>query len=428
MNKARCFYCKFLLVSQKSAAMAERKIHTADLRTGMFVSRLDRDWLDTPFILQGFSIQDREDIEIVQEFCEYVWVESEFESKRPESSSNVGTASRPSGPPRAYEYQASIKEEHKKVYQTFRQARSITSKILDDFRLGAAIDTSAAKQTVNECVNSVIRHPDALLWMTKIREARQYTADHCLNVCILAIAFGRQLGLDENELRNLGLCGLLHDVGKVRVPEEIIEKPAALTPKEWNMMKAHTVHGRNLLMGTSNIYTGAVDVAYSHHERIDGEGYPRKIPGSGISRFARIISLVDAYDAMTAERCYSMPKTSTEALKIIYSERGKQFDEALAIKFIETIGLYPAGSIVELYSGEVGIVIESNPHRRHLPKIILVRDANKAQREKEQVKDLKHIESGELPRRFLIKQVWCDGSFGISLREYQQRGLVLKHT
>lgn len=409
--------------------MAEQKIHTADLRTGMFVSRLDRDWLDTPFILQGFSIEDREDIEIVQEFCEYVWVESEFDARKgPSKSANLGSASRPSAPPPLPQYQASIKQEHKKIYSSFRRARTITSQLLDDFRLGAAINNAAAKQTVNECVKSVIRHPDALLWMTKIRESRQYTADHCLNVCILAIAFGRQLGLDEAQLQHLGLCGLLHDVGKMRVPHDIVEKPAALTPKEWNMMKAHTVHGRNLLMSTENIPNTVVDVAYSHHERIDGEGYPRKISGNDISRFAKIVSLVDAYDAMTAERCYSKPKTSTEALKIIYNARGKQFDEALAIRFIETIGLYPAGSIVELYSGEVGIVIESNPQRRHLPKIILVRDADKNPLEKELVKDLQYIESGELPRRLLIKQVWCDGSFGISLRVYQQRGLVLKYS
>jgi len=405
--------------------MSEEKIHVADLRTGMFISRLDRDWLDTPFMMQGFYIEDREDIDIIQEFCEHVWIESEFESKGSKYSSNVGTASRNARP--AFQNESSVEDEHKRVYKTFRHARSVASQILADIRLGEAINTTAAKQTVNDCVQSVIRHPDALLLMTKIRSEREYTAEHCLNVCILAIAFGRQLGLDETELQNLGLCGLLHDVGKVRVPTEILDKPAALTPKEMRMMKAHTIHGRNLLMTASNIYGGVIDVAYSHHERMDGQGYPRKLPGSGISRFSRIIAVVDAYDAMTAERCYSPAKTSTEALKIIYKERGKQFDEGIAIKFIETIGLYPAGSIVELYSGEVGIVLEANPNRRHLPKVILVLDEQKELREKEVIKDLSRIETGDLPRRFLIKQVWADGSFGICLRDYQRRGLIIKH-
>lgn len=402
------------------------KVHVSDLRVGMFVSKLDRDWLDTPFIMQGFLLEEREDIEIVSEFCEYVWVDTDHrELPASTYSSNVGTATH-ANPRGIFQPEVAVQDEHRKTYKTFREARSITKNLMDDIRLGGALDGSVARNVVNDCVQSVIRHPDALLWMAKIREEREYTAEHCLNVCIMAIAFGRQLGLDESELHNLGFCGLLHDVGKVRVPQDVVDKPAKLTPKEMRMMMAHTVHGRNLLLSGKNIYGGAVDVAYSHHERIDGDGYPRKIPGHGISRFSRIISIVDAYDAMTAERCYAPAKTSTEALKIIYTERGKQFDEALALKFIETIGLYPAGSIVELYSGEVGIVLESNTRFRHLPRVILLLDEAKQPRDKETIKDLVHIQSGDMPRKYLIKQVWRDGSFGIRLRDYQKKGLILK--
>lgn len=400
-----------------------QKIHVGELRVGMFVSKLDRDWLDTPFIMQGFLIEDPEDIDIVAEYCEYVWVDTHYSAKAGAFSSNIGTAS--SARPAPHIYKVELQEEHRKMYNTFREVRSVTKNMMDNIRLGAAINTSQAKDTVNECVQSVIRHPDALLWMAKIREKAEYTAEHCLNVCILAIAFGRQLGLDEGDLQKLGLCGLLHDVGKMRVPTEILNKPATLTPKEFNMMKAHTVHGRNLLMSTPGIYDGVIDTAYSHHERIDGEGYPRKLPGQGISYFTRIISIVDAYDAMTADRCYSEAKTSTEALKIIYQHRGTQFDDALGFKFLQTIGLYPAGCIVELYSGEVGIVVESNQRYRHLPKVILLLDEKK-EKQKERIADLAQVESGELPRRFLIKQVWRDGSFGITLRDYNKKGLVLK--
>jgi len=404
------------------------KMHVGELRVGMYVSELDKDWLDTPFIMQGFLLEEQDDIDIVSEYCEYVYVMTDYtESALSPLSSNEGTATqaRPRGD--VFAPEVSVQEEHRKTYKTFRAARSLTKTLLDDIRLGGALDGTAARSMVNDCVQSVIRHPDALLWMAKIRDEREYTAEHCLNVCILAIAFGRQLGIDEDELHNLGMCGLLHDVGKMRVPQEIVDKPASLTPKEMRLMKAHTVHGRNLLLASSNIYTGAIDVAYSHHEKIDGTGYPRKLPGHGISRYSRIIAIVDAYDAMTADRCYSRAKTSTEALKIIYTEKGKHFDEQLAIKFIETIGLYPAGAIVELYSGEVGIVMESNPRLRHLPRVILLLNENKRQCEKEQVKDLAHIETGELPRKYLIKQVWRDGSFGLRLREYQKKGLVIRH-
>lgn len=402
-----------------------QKIHVADLRIGMYVCQLDRDWLDTPFIMQGFQVEEREDIEIVSEYCEYVYIDNDQARRIGKGpSSGIGTATFARASP--YEYKNDIESEHRQMYKTFREARSVTRGMLENIRLGEALDTEQARDTVNECVQSVIRHPDALLWMSRIREKQEYTAEHCLNVCILAIAFGRQLGFSEQELENIGMCGLLHDVGKMRVPAEIINKEGPLTVKEYRMMKAHTVHGRNLLMSTSGIYGGVIDAAYSHHERIDGEGYPRKLPGSGISYYSKIISIVDAYDAMTADRCYDAAKTSTQALKIIYAERGKQFDEQLSLKFIQTIGLYPAGSLVELYNGQVGIIIEANVRFRHLPRVILVLDENKKPLKKEKIIDLSLIESGDLPKLYLIKQVWKDGSFSVFLRDFQKKGLVLK--
>ncbi len=403
-----------------------KKVNVGDLRVGMYVCKLDRDWLDTPFLLQGFHIEEEEDIDIIGEYCDYVWIDDDKTiQKFSPFSSNVGTAAqiRPRTDP--LDYEVPLAEEHRRVMGTFRQARNLTKTLLDDIRLGGVINTEKAKETVNDCVQSVIRHPDALLWMSKMRDENEYTAEHCLNVCILAIAFGRQLGLNEQELQNLGLCGLLHDVGKVKIPPEILNKPAALTTKEMRMMMAHTVHGRNLLLSSPGIYSGAVDVAYSHHERIDGRGYPRQLPARSISRFSRIIAIVDAYDAMTADRCYQPAKTSTEAMKIIYQARGTHFDEELALKFLRTVGLYPPGSIVELYSGEIGIVIETNQRFRHLPRILLVRDADKQPLDETQEMDLSMIEKGDLPKQYLIKQVWKDNSFGVQLREYRERGMLL---
>lgn len=403
------------------------KIPVSQLRVGMFVSQLDRDWLDTPFLLQGFHIEEEDDIDVISEYCEFVFVDNAktVKKKGNKHSSDVGTASQSRVDPNIFAPEVPIEDEHRRVLGTFRQARSITKSLLDDIRLGGAINTETAKETVNECVQSVIRHPDALLWMSKMRDENEYTAEHCLNVCILAIAFGRQLGLAEQELQNLGMCGLLHDVGKMKIAPAILNKPDTLTPKEMRVMMAHTVHGRNLLLSSSGIYSGAIDVAFSHHERIDGLGYPRKLSGNSISRFSKIVAIVDAYDAMTAERCYQSAKTSTEAMKIIYKERGTHFDEQLTLKFLQTVGLYPAGSIVELYSGEVGMVIESNPRLRHLPKIVMLRNANKEPVDKEKIIDLSLVENGELSKDYLIKQVWKDKSFGIALKTYLERGLFI---
>lgn len=406
---------------------SSQKMLVGDLRVGMYVSELDRPWLDTPFIMQGFILETSDDIDVVAEYCDFVWVDSNI----PDGAVALNTgknasATASSAPAQTYTPTASIQEEHKTAYRAFRQARSLTKSFLDEVRLGSGVDTSQAKDTVNDCVQSVLRNPDALLWMSKMREENEYTSDHCLNVCVLSVAFGRHLGLSEEELQSIGLCGLLHDVGKMRVPADVLNKPGALTDKEMRMMKAHSVHGRNLLMSTPNIFPGTIDVAYSHHERIDGKGYPRKIDGSSISRFSRIVAIVDAYDAMISTRCYSQAKTSTDALKIIYEQRDKQFDKELALSFIQMIGLYPPGSLVELYSGELGFVVEANQKHRHLPKIILVLNENKERYEKQKVIDLESIVNEELDKKYLIKKVWLDGSFDVSIREFINKGLVLK--
>ncbi len=403
------------------------KVHVSELRVGMFVSQLDRDWLETPFLLQGFPIEEEADIDVIAEYCQYVYIDDDksLKQKASEFSSNVGTGRHIRVNADIFQPEVPLEDEHRRVLGTFRQARSITKSLLDDIRLGGAINTEQARHTVNECVHSVIRHPDALLWMSKMRDENEYTAEHCLNVCILAIAFGRQLGLGEQELQNLGMCGLLHDVGKMKIPPEILNKPDTLSSKEMRIMMAHTVHGRNLLLSSAGIYSGAIDVALSHHERIDGVGYPRQLSGNSISRYSKIIAIVDAYDAMTADRCYQSARTSTEAIKIIYKERGQHFDEQLALKFLQTVGLYPAGSIVELYSGEVGMVIEANPRYRHLPRIVMLRDCNKKPLEKETLVDLSLVEKGELSKEYLIKQVWKDKTFGITLKNYLERGLFM---
>lgn len=400
------------------------KIHISELRVGMFVSELDRDWLDTPFLIQGFLIEHPDDIDVVAEYAEHVWVDKVMPDWVPPEK-RVGLK-QAMGPKSRYINKVSAREEHSQAIHVFRRSRQLTKTLLDDIRLGGAIDTEQAKATVRTCVDSILRNPDALLWMTKIRNEDEYTAEHCLNVCILAIAFGRHLNMPEDELEKLGLCGLLHDVGKMRVPGQILNKPGALTPKEFNMIRAHTVHGRNLLLSTPGVLEAAVDVAYSHHERMDGRGYPRKLPAEKISRFARIIALVDAYDAMTADRCYAEAIPTTRALKNIYRDRGSHFDEQLALEFIKSVGLYPPGTIVQLRNEQVGIVLETSSRYRHLPKVILVHDGE-TMREREQVVDLADVERGELSDEYLVRRAYRDGSFGIHIAEYREKGLVFRH-
>lgn len=404
-------------IERKSSTL---KIHISELKIGMFVSRLDRDWQETPFVMQGFIIESLDDIEVVAEYAEYVWIDAVREEWVPPEQRAVSSHSIVRK--NAYINKISSSQEHRAAIGVYREAKKLTKTLLDDVRLGGGVNTEQAKATVKDCMNSILRNADALIWMSRMRNEDEYTAEHCLNVCILAIAFGRHLGMSEGELTRLGLCGLLHDVGKMRVPAHILNKREPLTDKEFNIIKAHAVHGRNLLMSSPGVPNATVDVAYSHHERVDGTGYPRKLSAAGISDFARIICIVDAYDAMTADRCYSRAIASTEALKRIFQHRGTQFDERLALEFIKCIGLYPPGSIVELVDGLVGIVLETNHRYRHLPKIIVVKDLNKPLA-KEIVLDLNDIQQEKLDKSHLIKRALPDGAYGIYIRDFRERGL-----
>lgn len=398
------------------------KIHISELKIGMFVSKLDCDWQETPFVMQGFMIESLDDIDAVTEYAEYVWIDAVREEwVPPEQRAFMG---QPNARKDFYINKIPTQQEHQAALGVYREAKKLTKTLLEDVRLGGVVDTAQAKETVKDCVNSILRNPDALIWMSRMRNEDEYTAEHCLNVCILALAFGRHLGLNEVELENLGLCGLLHDVGKMRVQHDLLNKREPLTAKEFNLIKSHAIHGRNLLMSTPGIPSSTVDVAYSHHERVDGAGYPRKLKAAGISEFARIICIVDAYDAMTADRCYSDAIASTEALKRIFQNRGTQFDERLAMEFIKSIGLYPPGSIVELMNGLIAIVLETNHRYRHLPRVIVVKDLNQPL-EKELILDLNDVQRGRLEKSYLIKRALSDGTHGVYSRDYRERGLTL---
>ena len=393
----------------------EIQVPVRELKRGMYVSRLDRDWLDTPFMMQGFLLKTQEDVDIVASLCEFVFVDPDRKAKLSAQESYVGgSATQAFLASQAYEQD--FETECELVKPAFERARSHVKDIFRGLRLSQEINVEQTQATVDHCVDSILKNPDALMWLSRIRAENEYTAEHSLNVCILAVAFGRHLGMSKTELKDLGVSALLHDVGKMRVPEEVLNKPAALTDRELSLMRSHTVHGRNLLMSTPRLYQGAIDVAYSHHERLDGKGYPRKIGADKINRFTRIVSIVDAFDAMTADRCYSKALSSTEALRIIYNLRGTQFDEDLVVSFIESVGLYPPGTIVELHNGLIGIVLRTHPEKRHLPDIRLLLDMNHDPLEVEDTLELSAMDAGELGKQYFVKTVHPSGAFGIDPR------------
>lgn len=397
------------------------KIAVSGLKLGMFVCELDRPWLETPFILQGFPIRTLDDIDEIAKYCEWVIVEqSEDVWQKPEERSSINPELKRGNP---YPNHVTRQQEKRTAETAHTAARALTRSFMDDVRLGRAIDIREVKVTVSECVKSILRNPDAMSWMAKIRSRDQYTSEHSLNVGLLAITFGRALGASEEDLNKLGFAGMLHDIGKMRTPLDILNKEGALSTEEFNIIKSHPQDGRDILLSHKNIYHGAVDVAYGHHEALDGSGYPRAIKAGGITDFTRIITLCDVYDAITSDRSYRRGASSLNALKIIHDARGTKYDPKLAEDFIECIGLYPPGSVVELHSGEVGIVISTNYRHRHLPKVLVLRDPDK-QSGSERVIALEKLATDVQSAR-LIKSVLPNGSHGIRVEDYIERGLTL---
>ncbi|MGE3297865.1 MAG: HD-GYP domain-containing protein [Porticoccaceae bacterium] len=416
------------------------------LEIGMFVAELDRPWLGTPFLLQGFEIRSERQIRTLKDYCHHVYVlktgvpsqdpgmpDPKFEPPPRQNTDaprpRARLAQRPAQGPRtkrtqvrsrpAYEVQKPVRLEHEVARQVLDAGRINVKSLLHSAHMGQMLDTEMAEATVDACVHSILRNPEALLWMSRIKNQNEYTAEHCLNVCILAIAFGRHLKMSEEELHLLGLCGLLHDVGKMRIPAEILDKPGKLTVEEFEVMKQHTVQGHLLLQDQADrLHHLALDVALSHHERPDGRGYPRGLGAREIAEFTRIVSVVDTYDAITSNRCYAPELPSADAQKVIFENRGAQFDEEVALQFVRAIGPYPPGTLVELRNGMAGIVLAGKLHFRHLPTVLLLRDENKQPTEERTV-ELDHTDTGELGKEFLIRRTLPDGSFGIWLREYR---------
>ena len=392
------------------------------VKIGMRVVELDRPWTETPFLFQGFVIESMEHIDELAKYCEEVVVEVDEDQWVPVTERGVLS------PPKAraaYDYHAATPRDYGNARSVVTNTQALTRTLMDDVRLGKAIDVKEVKATVSSAVRSIIDSPDAMQWMQKVRDRSQYTAEHCVNVGLLAITFGRHLGYSEEDLNTIGIAGMLHDVGKALTPVEILHKDGALNAEEFLVMRQHTTDGRNILMAHPEVAHGSVDAAYAHHESLDGTGYPRKIKASGISDLTRIITVCDVYDAITSDRCYRNGQSSLRAMDVLNREAGLKFDTRLVEEFVRCIGLYPTGSVVELRNGAHGIVVGTNYRNRRLPRVLVVRGEDHQPCE-ERVLDLQRISGIEGQEGWLIRTVVPNGRLGVRVEEYVRRGLSIQ--
>ncbi len=391
----------------------------------MYVAKLDKPWLESNFLYQGFELKNQADINAVKEQCKFVFIDVKkqnksltFESKdTPYSKGWLDTRT----PPNKL---SSFEKEVENAGYVYKEVSNLVRSFMEDVCLGKTITVEIAKKAVAECVNSILNAPDALLWMTQLKNRDLYTSQHSMNVCILAIALGRQINLPVKELNNVGLCGMMHDMGKMSVPLEVLNKPGKLEPDELKIMQSHPELGWKLLMSSNDMYGGAIDVAHSHHERLDGNGYPRKLTAEKITPYTRIVTIVDMYDAITSDRVYQRGRTHLEAINIMTKMCGTHLDSGLTYKFIECLGIYPPGSIVEMSNGEIAIVVEAN-QKRLKPKIILLLDEDKNPRDERMV-DLSKIDLDSSGQEYRITKIVKADDFGIDLNKYYHNGIIEK--
>ena len=407
----------------------EKQVDTQDLEPGMYVARLDRPWLETPFLFQGFEIKDQADVAELQRHCRFVYIDIErgepakrYMDGKPAQprriDSELQRICRASSAQPVYQDTASVEEELAPARDSHHVACDRISDILDDVRSGRKLNVAAAEQAVNNMIESILRNPDAFMWLTKLKNKDSYTYAHSIDACALAITFGRHLGLPRKELQEVAVGTLLFDIGKMKLPEALLEKPGRLTEEEFALMQEHVAHSVNLMQDTKGISPTSIEVAYSHHERHNGGGYPRGLTSERTSVYGKIAAIVDCYDAITSDRPYSVAVSPHEAIRSLYEWRNVDFQEELVEQFIQCLGVYPTGTLVELNTGQVGIVLSQNRVRRLRPKVMLVLNADKHSYDIAPTIDLMLEEADRQGRMLEITRSLDPGSFGIDPTAY----------
>ena len=269
----------------------------------------------------------------------------------------------------ALQAKVTLKEEIAKAKKVYDEARGLVGDLLKDVKLGKPINVGPMESLANDINNSVLNNSNALLCLSAIREKDQYLMEHSINVAILMGIFTKFLGYEHDTAHQLVTGALLHDIGKIRVPNEVLNKAGKLTDEEWVEMKRHVVYGQSVLQDSPGISDIAKAICGQHHERLDGTGYPLGLKDSEISVYGRLASVVDIYDAVTADRVYHKGKPPSEAMKLLLEISGNHLDKSLVYDFIRCMGVYPVGTAVELSNGKIGVVISANAAKPDKPLV-----------------------------------------------------------
>ena len=356
-----------------------KKISVKQLTVGMYLKEFCGSWMEHPFWRNSFVITDPNDIErILASSIQEVWIDSAQGLDVPPDEPTISEAETQAQVDAELDAAAraardvaplSIQKEMARAAKICAQAKQAVTSMFQEARMGKAVDAANARKLVEEISDSVTRNPGALISIARLKTADDYTYMHSVAVCALMIALGRQLGLDEELIRKLGIAGLLHDLGKAMMPLEVLNKPGKLTDEEFRIMKSHPEEGYKLLQESHGVDEITFDVVLHHHEKTDGSGYPKGLKGDEISLHAKMGAVCDVYDAITSKRPYKAGWDPAESLRKMAEWANGHFDPTVFQAFVKSLGIYPIGSLVRLGSGRLGIVVDQSPKSLLMPRI-----------------------------------------------------------
>ena len=429
------------------------RLSVDDLQIGMFVSELDRPWLGTPFLLQGFLIKNEKELSQLKTLCKSVMIDrrrsvGEHFSSFPRREAHIlaRNASRASSSWEENSEQGDsffavlrslerLEPSAHRIKNTSTQTTSVEREIINSAPIiidvhralesihqgqitSGKIEIDKVSGLVEEIATSIERNPDAMLWLSKLKSTDQYSYDHAVDVSVYLMIFGRFLGLDKIAVEQLGQAGMLQDIGKTRLESDILRKPTALSDKEFQHIQTHVAHTLEILADQSEFSSEVIRIVKGHHERYDGSGYPNSFKGDAIGLKAELSGLIDTFCAMTRHRPFRAAVSSQKALESLSSMRGKEFRPALVDQFIQCIGLYPIGSLVELNTGEVAVVIQQNQVRRLRPRLMILLGPDKSVEKRPISLDLMYDPQTPTGEMYRIIKALPSNAYGIDPAEF----------
>ncbi|MBK6298515.1 MAG: HD-GYP domain-containing protein [Sphingomonadales bacterium] len=342
------------------------RVAKQDVRLGMYVHAIEGSWMDHPFWRSRFLLSDQAQLDqVFASNVDYLVIDATrgldptLFSPDPEQSAKAQDR-----PPLSARERIT---ELRKATNTIKRSKVAVMGLFEDARLGKAVQTDSMGPIVEEISQSVSRDPAIILNIAKLKTKDEYTYLHSVAVCALMINLARTMGLDEALTQEIGMAGLLHDVGKMAIPETILKKPERLDEDEMETVRNHPQRGHDILSASSGVSETALDVCLHHHEKMDGTGYPKRLPGKSLSLFARMSSVCDVYDAVTSQRPYNTPWSASHALQLMQGWEG-HFDPEIVDAFIESLGILPVGTLIRVNDDRLAIVTGESPSDFTLPR------------------------------------------------------------